>query len=443
MKKILLILNENPIDPLGIMYLIGNVEAKFDVVFIKDINDPKLSQINIFDYDILGFSTITGSHLFHNEIVKHFKSINPNILTMMGGPHPTFFPEESLSLSHIDYVCIGEGIFALNNFIKGLATKNIINDYSQYSTERDPIVNINEMKIDRSVVYSKDNRGDNLIKNFMGTFFCPFNCSYCFNKSYRDLYKQQSDKTNRYVDPQIFIQQIKDCVNTYPTKFIYIQDDTFILNKSWFTEVTNLIKSEVNFPYHCHIRCNLVTEDIIKQLKRTGCKSVTFAVENADHEYRKKFLNRSMTNETILNTATLLHKYEIEFRIENIVGLPFNDIRENLNTMKLNAKCKPTIGWASLFQPFPNTELGSLCVKDKLWSGDLDSINPGFFDKSPMNIKNKIQIERIQKLFSLGVNNFWMRIFIKILIWLPLDDLYKKWYTIFKNKQYMKLYDYK
>lgn len=439
MKNILLIANDNPIDPLGIIYLASNVDANFEVIFIKDEYDDKLKFIDVSQYDIIGFSTITGSHNTHNDIAKYLKK-KGDIITLMGGPHPTFFPEKALNLDSIDFICIGEGIIALDRFVKGEKTNNIINDYSKYNGLLDPIFDINKLKTDRIIIYDVDNRGENPIKNFMGTFGCPYNCSYCFNYSYAKLY--QNAKRVRYLDPKILINDIKNCVKNYNTKFIYMQDDTFILNKKWFYEVTDLIKKEIDLPYHCHIRIDIADEEKIKKLKDTGCASVTFAIENGSEEYRKKYLNRKMKNSKILEISKLLRKYDIKFRIENMVGLPFNDLQDNIETLNLNYKCHPTIGWASLFQPFTNTELGNICSKENLWSGNIDDINSGFFDESPLDLEDKIKIERLQKLFSLGVNNYFIKKLIPILIKIPLDNFYKKLYEKFKNNKYKELYNY-
>lgn len=438
MKNILLVCNDNPIDPLGLMYLIGNTEANFDIIFIKDEFDKRITEKNPNDYDIVGFSTITGSHKIHNKVAEYFKT-NPKLVTIMGGPHPTFFPTEALQLSHIDYICVGEGVVAFNKFVKDIKTNNIINHISQYTTNLEPQADIDTLKIDRRLIYSKDKRSLNPIRNAMGTFGCPFNCSYCFNQSYSKLYGEK--KRIRYISPEVFVEDLVDCKNKFLTKFIYIQDDTFIINNKWFTKTTNLIKEKVNLPYHAHIRCDLTTEDIVKQLKNTGCKSVTFAIESADINYRKNILNRQMTNEQILNTANLLHKYGIDFRIENMVGMPGTTIKDDLNTLKLNAQCRPTIGWASLFQPYPNTKLGELSKELNLWTGNIDTINSSFFDTSALSLLNKKEVERLQKLFSLGVKFKAIKYLINILIKLPLDNLYKIMYTSFKVKSYSQLYD--
>jgi len=440
-KNILLVVNDNPIDPLGVMYLAGNVDANFDVLFVKDQYDKRLNDIDISKYDICGLSTITGSHLVHNEIAKYFKD-KGDILTLMGGPHPTFFPRESLGLSHIDYICMGEGTVALERFVHGEETNNIINDYKQYRGALDPIADIDKLKIDRGVVYKIGNRAKNPIRNFMGTFGCPFNCSYCFNFSYNKLYEHQGGKRVRYMEPELFVGEMKECVRDHDTRFLYIQDDIFVLNKKWFNRVADLIKQEIDLPYHCHVRIDVLTEQTAKKLKDTGCYSVTFAIEDADEGYREKYLNRKVTNKKILENSRLLRDHGIEFRIENMVGLPFNSLRDNMNTLDINYRCHPTIGWASLFQPFTNTELGNICREEGLWSGNIDDIDSGFFNKSPLKIKNRVEVERLQKLFSLGVDSAFMKFLIPLLVRLPLGRFYDRLYSRFKNKKYDKLYSY-
>jgi anaerobic magnesium-protoporphyrin IX monomethyl ester cyclase len=446
MKNILLILTDHVVDPLGAMYLMGNVNANFDVAFIIDQHDNKLNDFDYKKYDIVGFTTMTGGHIKHNEIAKIIKNKNPKIITIMGGPHPTFFPKEALELSHIDYICIGEGTIALQKFINEEKTNNIINDYNNFTGILDPIQDLDKMKINREIVYKIEDRGNHPIKNFMGTFSCPYNCTYCYNYAYREMYKHQHIKAVRCMNPKILIEDIKNCVTNYSTKFIYFQDDTFIINKKWFVEVTNLIKKEINLPYHCHIRPDITTEEIIKQLKTTGCKSVSFAIEDSSEEYREKYLNRKMSNEKIIKVANLLHKYNIDFRIFNILALPFNTLKDNLNTLELNYKCHPLIALSSLFQPYLNTVLGNITKNAGLWSGDIDDIagymHPKLIDKSPLKIEDKIKVERLQKLFSLGVSNYFIKKLIPILINLPLDDFYAKLHIKFKIKQYNKLYSF-
>lgn len=431
----------NPIDPLGVMLLFSNINYDFDILFLNSATDKRLLEVNYNKYNIVGFSTTTGFHLEHNKIAQFFKQkTNNKITTIMGGPHATFFPIETLSLDSIDYISVGESFKSLDDFINNKTTNNIFKKGDIFVNRLDPLVDINKLKApNRSIVYSKSGRGNNKIRNFMGTLGCVYDCSYCFNCSFAKLYKHQPRL--RFRNPELFVEEMEQCAREYPTDLLYIQDDTFILKLEWFSEVVKKIKKQVNLPYHCHIRCDLVTEDIIKLLKETGCYSVTFAVESADEQYRETFLNRRMSNEKILYVCDLLYKYNIKFRIENMIGLPHGSLQMDLDTMKFNAKCKPTVGWASLYQPYPNTKLGQLCLKDKIWDGNIDSINPTFFDESPLTIPNKMEIENLQKLFPLMVNYTLLRLLGKILIKLKFSCFYTWLYKIVKRFQYKKLYN--
>jgi len=435
-KRVLLIVHDNPIDPLGVMYLISNTSAIYDVLFISRYDENILSRKSSDNYDIVGFSTITGSHLLHNQIAGFYKRKNPSIVTIMGGPHPTFFPHESLKLLNIDCICVGEGVVAFKHFLNEKPCDNII-----YKGETDikrillPLVDINTIKSpDREVVYSIDNRGKNPIRNFMGMFGCPYDCSYCYNKSYHQLYKNQPRL--RFKDPELFINEIRECVDKYSTRLVYIQDDTFIINRKWFYNVSSLMKNKIHLPYHCHIRCDIATKEDIEVLKDTGCKSVTFAIETADEVYRKQYLNRNMTNSKIMQVADWLKEYDIKFRIENMVGLPNSSFRNDLDTLKLNIRCKPTVGWASLYQPYPNTKLGEYCKRCGVWDGVIDNIKPSFFETSVLSIENKQVIERFQKVFAIIVKYPFM----KVLLYLPFDWIYKLCYKAFKTWQYHNLF---
>ena len=219
-----------------------------------------------------------------------------------------------------------------------------------------------------------------------------------------------------------------------------MQDDTFIVNRQWFETIVRRIKKDIQIPYHCHVRCDLMNEDVAKLLKETGCRSVTFAAESGNQEYREKYLNRRMSNEQIIYTASLLHKYGIKFRIENMVGLPKSSLAHDFQTLALNVACKPTIGWASLYQPYPNTQLGKLCESEGIWSGDTASINPSFFDTSPLNIPDKKKIENLQKIFSLLVRYPFLIPIAKLTLKYKFGDSLNWIYKHIKQSEYQELY---
>ena len=140
-----------------------------------------------------------------------------------------------------------------------------------------------------------------------------------------------------------------------------------------------------------------------------------------------------MSNKQIISSTKLLGKYGIKTMLQNILGLPFTTLKNDFETLELNLKCQPDYAWASIFQPYPKTELGERCVKQKVYTGDFSDIGDNFFDKSILNIENKNEISNLQKLFAIAVE------YPKLYSSGRLQKLIEKPYEETKDK-YMKLY---
>ena len=65
----------------------------------------------IKDVDVLAFSTMTGMHQWAIKIASEIKK-EKDILTVFGGPHPTYFPEV-IESSAVDVICLGEGEYPM------------------------------------------------------------------------------------------------------------------------------------------------------------------------------------------------------------------------------------------------------------------------------------------------------------------------------------------
>ena len=257
---------------------------------------------------------------------------------------------------------------------------------------------------DRDIVFKYHSIMDGPIKHFISSRGCPFNCSYCFNQSYAEIYKDKGKRV-RFRSVDNLLNEVKLVVDSSPTKVVYFQDDTFILNPTWVGEFAEKYKSRIGLPFHCHTRANLVTEQIVLDLKNAGCYSVHLAAESGNERVRREVLNRNMTDTQIYSAVDLFKKYEIKIMLQNILGLPFTTLKNDFETLELNIKCQPDYAWASIFQPYPKTTLGQRCVDSLLYVGDFSDLANNFFDGSPLNIPNKNELANLQKLFAFTVTH--------------------------------------
>ena len=58
------------------------------------------------------------------EAYERLKKDYPDIITVIGGPHATYFPSEAEK--HADYVVMSEGFHSLRKILKGEAEKGIM-----------------------------------------------------------------------------------------------------------------------------------------------------------------------------------------------------------------------------------------------------------------------------------------------------------------------------
>jgi len=290
---------------------------------------------------------------------------------------------------------------------------------------------------DRELIYKYPENYNNPIKNVMCSFSCVHNCPYCYTAGYRELYGKNTLQIRPVAD---IIQEIKQ-LQDYPLEMIFMQDDIFPLyDNDWLSEFCREYMS-VRVPFHIQSRVEFLVEDPILRLKEVGLHSVTFAIESGNQRLRQEVLQRHTTDDMIVRGANLLHKYGIKFRTENMVGIPNETWDTAMETVDLNIRCDPAIGWASVYQPYPGTVLGDKCIADGTFDGDVDEISGSFFDTYRLKVPNAKRYERLQKLFSLVVAYPVLRKWIGLLSKLPLTKLYSYIYKKYKRYAYdAKLY---
>lgn len=396
-------------EPLGIMYLSSTIKSlghHTDLVFTSDNLYTKLKK---FKPDFVGYSIMTGDQNFYDNINKELKS-KLDFFSIAGGPHPTFFPE-ILENSSFDAICRGEGEKAIEQFLNNPKSQKISNFWikSKDKIIKNPVQSLDESLDDipfpdREIVsqFSDINKGN--IKHFIASRGCPFNCSYCFNKSFSDLYNGKGRRV-RSRSVENLLEEIKKVIDNYPSRFIYFQDDTFTLNENWLKEFSEKYPQEIELPFHCHVRPNTLNEEKIKFLKKAGCYSVHVAAESGNDFLRNEILNRKMSKEQIISASKLLREYNIRFMLQNIIGIPEGDLEKDLETLKLNIECRPDYAWVSIFQPYPGTRLGEFCKEKGYYSGYFSDLCNNFFDSSKLNfsLEYKNQLSNLQKLFAVAV----------------------------------------
>lgn len=373
--KFLFVVKSKFMETLGPMYLAAIVKKAGHEAKICEFNEAIFMA---FDWrpDIIGYSCMTGDQdKFKklNHAIRAFHDFNAAI----GGPHATFFPQDFLQF---DYLITGEAEVWLADLL----------DYKPGS--------INLYELDSIPFPDRTDFPDMKIRDFMSSRGCPFECTYCFNKKWHDLYP---GKKVRYRSVDNVIAEVLEV----DPEFAYFQDSCFGVSMDWFVEFAHKYAEKVKRPYHCHLRPRQVTIERARLLAYSGCVSTRIALETVSPRLRELIGRPKSNNEETIKAARILRDHGIELMIQNMLALPTSTIEDDLATLETNILCQPAYGWSSIFAPFPGTELGDMCKQKRWYRGDYSDITDCFFDKSVLDFPEeyKEQTYVLQKIFALAV----------------------------------------
>ena len=315
----------------------------------------------------------------------------------------------------MDAICRGEGEHALLELADTLARKSnftniqnlwIKNDKEAIKNDLRPLLqNLDELPFpDRQLINKYRHYSCRSRVRTITSRGCPYNCTYCFNHSNKELYAGKGLYV-RQRSPAHVIEEIKQLKAMYRPANIEFHDDIFILNREWLEEFASLyIAEKINIPFEVNVRVDLVTPEIAEILKSAGCYSVQFGIESGSEKIRKELLNRNISDEMIIEAATVFRALNIKTNTFNLVGVPGETLRDTIATMKFNSKCRVTYAMNSIYQPYPGTKLADYAMKMNYYDGRIDTFDKNYlYGRSIIHSPDRKKIERLHYLFAFGV----------------------------------------
>ncbi len=325
--------------------------------------------------DIVGFSTTTNMFGEVKQMAMSLKR-HINIPIICGGVHPTLAPESVIDSFGIDMICVGEGEAALvelcNRMETGGDIMSIPNLWVKKEGEifrnppRDLIEDLDSLPFQDRDIFDYENLTEtrNRSARIMASRGCPYNCTYCCNFQIKEVYHNK-DKYVRFLSVDRILAEIEQLIRTYPyIEYLVFHDDILPLRMDWFRQFAEEYPRRIGLPFRCNCRPDLMNEERAELLRQAGCAKVNFGIESGNEEIRCKILNRNITQDQMVQAFTLCKNKGIVTQSYNMVGLPFETKYSVLETIKLNAQIKPDVVWQTVFYPYPQTELYTLCKKN-------------------------------------------------------------------------------
>lgn len=363
-----------------------------------DLKHEVLSTLEDFRPEIVGVSALSDEVAVGVQISDVVKEWNPGTTVVWGNKVATMAPEKILAHSSVDFVCVGEGVEFMTDFVRAISAKrdprtlhNVAWKDDQGVIHRNPLRPFYEdldslPYLDWSIFDARqsckpfDGRlyvgGDHMI-----CWGCSYSCTYCINQAYRNLYGPSGGHYLRRYSVERIISELRYLTDRWGVTFYKFHDEDFCLKPMpYFRALAETYRSEIGIPFTIMANARNINPDRVALLREMNCASVSMGIEAGNLHLRQDILKRRETKEDIIRAVHMLNDSGIRTSGFNMIGVPHETRETVMETIELNRQADVECSDTGFFYPLEGTELYDLSVSEGLFDPtsevDYDDVNP-------------------------------------------------------------------
>jgi anaerobic magnesium-protoporphyrin IX monomethyl ester cyclase len=244
---------------------------------------------------IVGITAATMSIYNAHDLALAVKSLNPDAKIIIGGPHLTALPEDTLQrFPGFDIGVVGEGdstivelAEALHN---GIALEPILGIVYRHNgevlqTARQQLVpNLDSLpkpawdllpnlaKCYRPSIMGYVRLPANSIVLSRG---CPFHCTFCSAAVFGN--------TIRAYSAQVAFHMMAEMRQRYGIRELEIRDENFLVGKHRMIELCQRLQAaNIDLTWSCNARVDAIEPEILQAMQKARCWQIAFGIESGD-----------------------------------------------------------------------------------------------------------------------------------------------------------------
>ncbi len=292
------------------------------------------------------------------RIAAQVKAHNRDIPVVCGGTYVSWMPREAVAKCHdIDYVVIGEGEAVVPELfgalLEGLDGKSIPG-IAYFDHEKGEPVTTCAARIIEDLdaipypayrllpIERYVERGERYGLSL--TRGCIFKCEYCTSSWVRGSVRKRSVAN---IMPEIR--------NAYEMgfRYFYFFDDIFPVDRQLVMDLCQaIVDSDMKFGWHCLSRTEYVDRELLDAMAGAGCDRIAYGVESGNESSLETLSRRVRKAE---EAFSMTHQAGIRTVAFAIFGLPAEDFFDQLKTIRLLGRLRPSMVRDFTFKPYPGT----------------------------------------------------------------------------------------
>jgi radical SAM superfamily enzyme YgiQ (UPF0313 family) len=361
----------------------------------------------------VGVTAVTNSISTAYSLIDNLKSQSVTSKAIIGGPHITALPEETFrECENLDIGVIGEGDITIVEILSGKSLHEVNGiifreDGEVYRTpHREYIQELDTLPFpawDLLPQVQKYYRPSPHMylklpsSSLLTSRGCPGKCSFCVMALSGGKFRAHSaDYT---------VGMVEHLIKNYHVRDIIFYDDNFLLDKKRAIEICEqIIKKEFNITWSCLARPEMISKDILKLIKKSGCWQIAYGIESGD----QRILDTLKKNSQLEKAEEVLRQtVEVGIRTRGffMLGVPGETEESIIKTIDFAKRSYLNDFQVTFFTPFPGTELFQNIHQYGDYKRDWDSMNTW----APVFIPTGLTHEKLVKYHRKMHREFYFR----------------------------------
>lgn len=336
--------------------------------------------IKEFNPDVVGISCHSTSQ-FENSLdtCKAAKDVNKGIMTVLGGIHPSTFPEQILKENEIvDFIIIKEGEYSfrdlltalnqadpnfleIDGFVYRMGNEIKVNSKTKFIENLDelPFPARHLLPIEKYFKIGVNQNLSNIKRNLqiIASRGCPFKCTFCATTIYWG-------NCHRRRSPENILAEIDHLIKEYKIRELQFTDDSLTADYNCAQKIFELLKErKYNLKWSTPNGINVCSldEKLLKLMKESGCYEIRLAIESGNQEILNNVIQKPVNLEYVKKVVGISKKLGITTSAFFAIGFPGETLENIKQTFRFAREIKIDAAFISIATPLPGTKLMEIC----------------------------------------------------------------------------------
>jgi anaerobic magnesium-protoporphyrin IX monomethyl ester cyclase len=317
----------------------------------------------------VGLTGYTSSVHAAAAIARDIKAALPGVVTVIGGPHVTAVPEQTMTaFADFDYGLIGEGERSAPVLFQSILAGESPIHVAGAVRREGGTVRVNERPaliddLDKipppafellpgfpnayhpPIFHSPKGRAVTLVTS-RG---CPFHCTFCDRGVFGNRY--------RFHGVGYIVEMIRRLKEAHGADHFIFYDDNFTADKHHLAALCEeIIRLPFRITFACDARADLVDKEILTLMKRAGAWMISYGIETANPELLK-LLDKSLSLSRAERAVRLTREAGIIVKGLFMIGVPGETVQTIERTKAFIDRLPFDLINVSKFTPYPGSDI--------------------------------------------------------------------------------------